>query len=453
MWFIPLFLLVPLSSVLVWLHRLKDRRAAPGTVNEIGDTTCKLAHTDRGHGKHWMSVGLDRETGFRFRVLREHALHRALKRIGLAREWQGPDAAFNRACYVVSDDPEVERLLGDPQVTGDLQALLTEWPASADYIPERLEIRPHYVALICRKRRFKLRPQPHGLPAAAIPRLERIAAAMHAHEPATDTSDRDPDRRRMFALVAPAMPLLLVGAARLMVDMYWASGPQLVTMAGLWKDLLLAVPALAGAWLLGACVVLKGSSRLPPALVEIGLVGTLGLALGGGVLAYLANVELDFGPRDIVRTAVVERRADRGGRRAPDRYFLQVRSYRLDDEPVEVRVPRGLFRRAGTAQDLVLTVGRGALGYRWIERVRLADTGTAPPAPASRDGAGQWLTRAAAVGRHGAPGVRNRSQQRLEPEAIVGCTIVGRRRRPSRHGRRRATGTGHGQRPRLLRTR
>jgi hypothetical protein len=366
MWFVPGIVVLPVSSVAYWWTRIRGPSKPSGTESSLTDGTAYYANET----KRELELAVAVDSDFRFRVARERGFHRFFKAMGLAREWRAPCSRFRQDCYVVSDDPEVQSLLMEDELRDQFYGLLYPDSGSDDFVPTEVRVYPTFATLRCRKHWFRFNTDAEQEADRYVPRLRRLAEAIGARQARDPSRDRDWKRRPMYALASPAMPLLMVGAVLMMIDIYYASGPQLLRpwdlIGHIWPLLVLLLLV----WIFLTCFVLGGSSRLPPALTEIVLVGGMGLAIAGPQLTAEYNHEFDRDPLETVVSPVLDREFDPGGHRTPDKYYLMV-ALRPQDRVEKLRVSSELYDRAARHEPVAVELGGGALGYRWVDDIRI----------------------------------------------------------------------------------
>ncbi len=309
----------------------------------------------------WL-VGVDAPSAFAFELKNEDNADRLAKGLHLAEEFQTQDAAFDRAVYIVSDDPRVEALLA--RHAEARRAVLTLLHPDAALPKSRLR---------CRAGRLWLQQPVHGeadLMACQMRDAEVVAALSVLADGLARVQlldgrlawhDNLVTRGALAQAVAGA---LVIGGALQALRIALEPLPRVLEPAPLaWRALHIAL-GLTAALGVATAVALGASARRHLVLTRV-----LGLSLAGGWLTVFAladdlNRTGEQAPPQQILAKVLATRISGG--RHPARYMTLSD---LAAGATEVEVPRALFDRLPHAGPVVATVHRGALGWPWLERL------------------------------------------------------------------------------------
>jgi len=291
-------------------------------------------------------------------IFPEKAVDRFGKAIGLNREVQTGDKAFDDAAYVDSyeAEPLVARLLTPPEVRAAAQELL-----SLGYKVQ------------CSGRGLEAFQVVYGMnkvdgstAPAAVAALGRLAAALPGF---ADGEFKPRTTVRSYRLAA-----VLVGA--------WVGGFFVAGLSAAFVDRTLDPSAAFSAFVVGGGIcwalyvaglaaALRGKSSAMRTLLVGAFLGVIAVPLGSGAALLWLNQSLDAAPA----TDRVEQ--VRGRHRYQSDCTLTVDSWRTPGASEHVPVPRADYDRLAIGDFVELRVHPGRFGWSWIEKA----TKVAPPAP------------------------------------------------------------------------
>ena len=325
----------------------------PGGLYEGNDVVFELAGSEvlvnaRYDSRNLVRVGLLVKTGFLPWAVfsAEKGLHQFGKRLGISRELQTGDAAFDQHCYVDSpeQDAVLKRLLAHDsarEAIAGLIALGFHVQTSTRGV-EAFELSPLH------ERRKEIK----AAEAAAL--LARLARAVPSYEGLEFKTPGDLRNLPLAALVVLFTAGGLLGAL------------ALESTLGGTVNRAAALAALIGGgfalWAIGVAllsVVARGSSDGMRALAFSAGITLLGLPGLGGALVLVANQRLDSAPSTVHRVTV---RSHEAGR-------LQVDSWEPEAPAVRVDASWQAQQKFAVGDVVPVTVHPGALGLTWVERL------------------------------------------------------------------------------------
>lgn len=361
MWFV--FGLVTLlgSIVLVHRHRREDRW--------VGTAYGRIHVEERRNPKTgtvlqlWSRIDADPALDFELKL--ESWLDRLAKFLRLSNEAQVGRPPFDRLCYVVSDDPAIRaRLRADPALTERLRDLVE---IRGDY---------HFHRLVCRNGRLRVDfkparkdPQLSGM----LPRLQTHLQGLAELAPSSPSRHRarDPYLGRSLFLLALSGGLAVSGFVQA-VRVALFNLPFCVDVAPLWAYALPVAAVLVLALLVAALLLLAGTSRAHLVMLELLLVGGFGAIAVAWTEVRDFNIEADRTVATELLTTV-QAKHERRGRRGRHSYHLVVTDWNGGRRTQDLRVSARLYARVRPGQSLAVLQHPGALGARWVERLRPLD--------------------------------------------------------------------------------
>jgi hypothetical protein len=288
----------------------------------------------------------------------EASLHRLGKLLGLERELELGERAFDERVYVETsraDEPLLRELLRAPEVAARVASLVGPGRAVV------LNAEGHALAL-----RLDNQGPPEDL-LALVPQLDALAAVI---PPVLGVELRD--KHRPSAALVLVVLFVSVGAAVGLIvanETYLPLGSAGVGLAGALSALLFAL-SIGGAWLLSRGRP-RGLTRFLVASL-VSLAAAPPLATTGVVLTNaLLDDSLEEHP-----VRVVSSRSQRSGKSTL--YYLTLEGW-PEPGPREVRVRSPVYKAMAWRKAGVVKVGKGALGYPWLrDIVPVAPTPTPP---------------------------------------------------------------------------
>ncbi|HEY1111474.1 MAG TPA: hypothetical protein VGE76_22655 [Opitutaceae bacterium] len=293
-----------------------------------------------------------------FRLSRETSFDGFCKRSGISREQQTDDEHFDRHVYVMCDHPDFGLALRDDAATRAtiLDLLYTE-EAKEIYSDGK-----HVWVQLNGERAGD---------ESAVRKLTTIRAALQRLPPYRWAAVRDSFMWRALSIEAVVGGLACYG---ILAMAEWSMLPEYNYLS--WGPIIL--------WGLGFSVgiyvalyvamkrLLGGSSRAHRLLVEGGAILLIGIPPSAVVLASDINRGLDRAPAVVVYREVESKTMESGrGRRKNTKCYLTLRpsaddGYRI---PSRFTVSYGTYGSVGPGSKLALTIGQGALGVPWIEKI------------------------------------------------------------------------------------
>lgn len=296
-----------------------------------------------------------------FEVKPEGRIDRAAKSIGLSVEGQAGHDRFDRALYLMADDPQVVALLRkDRDLADALLALFADPPAGVKAT----------LRVTCRGGQLRVRASCRTNRNEAKAIVERMApallAAAHALDAVSTGSARpDPLRWRITALTSLVSGLTLSGTVH-------AFRVGLSTLPNTIDDValgLLAMPValVAMALLVGATGALLGrTSRAHQVLLLV-------LLLGGPAAYAMAvvevrdfNIEADTTPAHVYATSVVSSNVHHGGK-GSSTYSVTLAGWPGHEDELRMEVRYAVYLRFFDGDPVTVRVHEGALGLAWLE--------------------------------------------------------------------------------------
>jgi hypothetical protein len=316
-------------------------------------------------------AGVPASASLRFEVKAENALDRLAKRLGISVEGQMGDAAFDRAFYLMCDDPvTLAALQREPALRAALLELVGG-QVPAGFAFASLSCANGLLLAQYRNTRWFRDVDPDKLTGGLQLRLQRIAQHLPAR--GGDPAPADARRRASYRVTTAVFGALFIGALGSM----WVehSGlPQVLDRSALWTvaAVLAATSLVAGGhW---TWQRLGRTSRAHLALLQLVVVGAPGAWLCAMLLVRQLDIGLDqTAPR--ARSGFIEAFRTHHYRRLPDRFTIEVHVPEWVEDPssrgyrASVRLDDAQLRAAGPAGPVHVIERRGALGLRWIERV------------------------------------------------------------------------------------
>jgi len=362
MWF--LFGFITLAAACVWSLIWRLSAAWHGSAETTGGIAYEYAASVVKSKVQLIRVGVACGAGFTFTLKPEGGFDRLSKSIGLTKECQTGDAAFDDAIYVLSDDLALHRML---QLDAKLRANITRLTAACNVEGELKSINAHNGRLW-----VVVDPITNDKSEAAqvarriVPALDHLSCDFTVKNgPVRDA--RDPFPFRAACLLAVSTGLAINGGFAIvrgtsgtfpfMVDLHAPARWALLVALGALSLLV----AIALAWMgRSACTHLV--------LVELVLVGSL----GAYVTAYAEfrdyNIELDRAPPRMIEASVT---------RLYDTYthhkgqetrhcHVEMRGWPIPESWASQEVDCGFQAQLSVGGRVVVEQHQGALGWPWV---------------------------------------------------------------------------------------
>jgi hypothetical protein len=367
MWFFFGFITLGVFCIssLIWRRKVSwhgDRLRDGGNAYEL-----KL-HVTKGRTTG-AKVAVDCGEDFSFTLTPEDALDRFAKAIGLTKECQTGDPAFDTAIYVCSDDPVLHRMLQtDRGFRDDILKLVTDCPALFGKLKS---IEVHRGRLwIEATPNHKDRDEAADASHRVVPLLKNLAARL-VRPQAEPSVSRDPFPFRAACILAVSTGLAINGGldwVRIVRSSPFMLEPNLPALwalpVGLAVVALLMIVALA--WM-------GQSARTHLVLIELILVGTIGATLTAYAEIRDFNMDLDHAAPTII-PASVERLYTtvthrKGGTKT--HCHLELRGWPTPTTLATREIDCGLYRRLELGQQIGVEQHPGALGWPWVSAFRI----------------------------------------------------------------------------------
>lgn len=312
-------------------------------------------------------IGVDVPDQLRFSIRRERAFDRFAQRIGLARELQAGDPAFDAALYILSDDPQVQELCRrDAGVRRALLELLQSGDCDAVHCDAGSIWVPLKPAAAGADRRLEDAAIAAALAPTVVPRLTVIRDAI-AQRPLPFWSDAEDPTLRHQSMLLWATAIL--GGLGLLAWLFEGDGavPRLLHTDRV--DLVATFTALSSAiaLLVGAAALLRHTSRMHIVVLEILLTALPGAWMASHALLAQYDMRADSLRGQRVRAVIDDRRETHGSRIRS--YYLEFGQVPSGLEDTRMRVPRAVYESAVIGQCAHLTIRPGALGDAWLSSI------------------------------------------------------------------------------------
>jgi len=309
-------------------------------------------------------IAVDCNEDFSFTLTPEDGLDRFAKAIGLTKECQTNDAAFDSAVYVCSDDPVLHRMLQTDQgFRADILKVVSDCPALFGQLKsiEAHRGRLWVVATPTHRDRDEAADASHRI----VPLLKNLAARIV--RPQAEPADaRDPFPLRAACILAVSTGLAINGGLdwfRIVQSSPFMLHPNLPVLwalpVGLAAVALLMIVALA--WM-------GQSARTHLVLIELILVGTIGATLTAYAEIRDFNMDLDRAAPTMI-PASVERLYTTFTRHkgsTKTHCQLELRGWPTPTTLATREIGCDLYSRLSLGQPVGVEQHPGALGWPWV---------------------------------------------------------------------------------------
>ena len=355
---------ITLLCACVYAGRKRHAAQWNGLPYTVRDSAFLASFEGQGSWRFRPCLGLATSSPLEFECKAESWLDRFFKWTGLSVELQLGHDAFDRAVYLIADNPAVlEALRREPDLCDRLIELFRK--------PIDQGFRVHRV--VCRRGKFRVEFRQTSIASSeyvlfsrAAPLIRRMWAALPERLP-EGHSGSDPLFLRSVVVLAFSSGLAIHGGVHLYRLLIFDS----VTTLDLWRLLtagLVAGGILLALQLLLATALLARSSRLHLIMLELLLVGSFGALSTGVVEVRDINIDLDTSEATPYATRVLDLRTSRSRRGGTRRYAI-VEPW-ADQEGGRLRVGYGDYRALTIGAPATIHVREGYFGIRWIESVR-----------------------------------------------------------------------------------
>ncbi len=355
---------ITLLCACVYAGRKRFAARWSGLPYSVRDMAFLASLEGRGSLRFRPSLGLATPSPLEFECKAESWLDRFFKWTGLSVELQLGHDAFDRAVYLIADNPAVlETLRREPDLCDRLVELFRK--------PLDEGFRVHRV--VCRRGKFRVEFRQTSIGSSeyvlftkVAPLVRRMWAALPERLP-EGHSGKDPLFLRSVIVLAFSTGLAIHGGVHLYRLLLFDGAVTLDR----WP--LMTVGLLAGGFLLAlqlvfATLLLARSSRLHLIMLELLLVGSFGALSTGVVEVRDINIDLDTSQSTPHATQVLDLRTSRS-RRGGTRRYAVVAPW-ADQEGGRLRVGYADYRALSIGQPATIHVREGYFGIRWIESVR-----------------------------------------------------------------------------------
>lgn len=355
---------ITLLCACVYAGRKRHAAHWNGLPYTVRDASFLASLDGRGSWRFRPSLGLATPSPLEFECKAESWLDRFFKWTGLAVELQLGQDAFDRAVYLIADNPAVlEALRREPDLCDRLIELFRTPPETG--------FRAHRV--VCRRGTFRVEFRQTSMGSSeyvlftrVAPLVRRMWAALPDRLP-EGHSGADPLFLRSVVVLAFSTGLAIHGGVHLFRLLRFDG----VVTLDLWP--LMTLGLLAGGILLAlqlllATLLLARSSRLHLIMLELLLVGGFGALSTGVVEVRDINIDLDTSESTPYAARVLDLRTSRS-RRGGTRRYAVVTPW-ADQAGGRLRVDYGDYHALSIGQPATIRVREGYFGIRWIKSVR-----------------------------------------------------------------------------------
>ena len=326
----------------------------------------------RKNGPATTKLGVDTATTLDFECKPETWIDRFFKWTGLTVEQQLGVGEFDRAIYLVSDDPRVLQALGDdPRIAEILTAFFARRP-HPDYRALRLVCRSGTLRLDLREA-SQLPARGPQMESEVLPLLQELAGRLPIRLLREDKA-RDRIALRTVLVLALSTGLAINGAFHLF-RLLMFSGATTLEPGALLAWTLPAGGVLFAVLVLATLVLLARSSRLHLVMLEVMVVGLFGAFATAFTKVRDANMALDQSAATTMEVKVADK-FTRKSRRSRRRYYLVMSDWPVAGD-AKVRVDGQTYDRFQVGDPAVLHLRQGWLDVAWLERVEKGAAGQA----------------------------------------------------------------------------
>lgn len=308
----------------------------------------------------------------RLTVHRENFIDGFAKSIGLARELHTGRLHFDRQFYIDSDDPAfAKKLFSDPNVRHHVRQIFSCGVILLDFSDELGTL-----TLTCRPWMAR------DLTSHDIRKLMNSAAKIARLElPQTQKLDvigktwLENKTIYLLSLIGTLFFTLLYPPPFL--PLLWHEQYPLLIEPGLWTRAAWVGPPILLPSILAGFVLLRGRSDAHKILFPLWsmIILLIIFPLSNLFLFHLVNMEADSSKARRATYSITNSHYF-SHRKSRDEYFLILKNVNSESrwpESVKLRVSPEIYNEAQTAKTAFLRVKDGALGYPWVEKIRLSD--------------------------------------------------------------------------------
>ena len=364
MWFI--FGFITFVGFSIFFGRQRYLASWKGKLAKTGDIAFDYKISKHKGKVTGVKIGLRGSVDLYFSLKPESRVDRFFKAIGLAKEYQTRNKAFDDMIYIVSDDPHLQRLiLGNKQVVDAVLNLCAH-----------LEHAGYKFKLIRNTQdRLWIEFKPDAefddsnianIAEQTIPQLHLIKSKLKGTQVGQSGSWKDSFALRAGIILAISSGLAINGAVHLFRTA-WGHVPFTVDVKAIWIDAVLYSSVLMVAFVFVVFFILGRSARTHIVLIEVLLVGSFGAASNCFVNLRDANIEFDTSQPAFYQTTIHKRRMSRSRRSTS--YYLYVDDWNSPGAREKIEVSSYFYRSVNVGQSLQVTQKNGNLGYKWVEAI------------------------------------------------------------------------------------
>ena len=211
-----------------------------------------------------------------------------------------------------------------------------------------------------------------------VPLLDKLNGEVAVAADSTKNSG-DPLLYKTILILAMSSGLAITGLALLVADVF-TDLPFLMERSALIKDAIYWGIGIVLLLLFLTVVMLGKGSRSHLVMLEVLLVGSFGAIATVGAQMNHYNIEWDESPASFFRVEV-EKKKTSHSRRGRTKYHLYFRGWPNEkDQRRKVAVSWELYSAAEIGSTIEVGTSAGALGYEWVESLRLVlESGVSSP--------------------------------------------------------------------------
>lgn len=306
----------------------------------------------------------------RLTVHRENFVDRLAKSIGLAQELHTELPIFDRQFYIDSDDPTfAKKLFSDPNVRHHVRQLFSFGVILLDFSDELGTL-----TLTCNPRMARdLTSHDIRKLMASAAKLARLELPQTQKPGVIGKTWLENKTIYLLSLIGTLFFAILYPPPFL--PLQWHEQHPLLIEPGLWTRVAWIGPPTFLPSALAGFLLLRGRSDAHKILFpSLGMILLL-ISVSNLFLFNFVNVTLDSSK--VRRATYLVTNTDYfSPRRARTKYFLILKNVNSESrwpESVKLRVPPEIYDEAQTAKTALLRIKDGALGYPWVEKIRLFD--------------------------------------------------------------------------------
>jgi hypothetical protein len=312
-----------------------------------------------------LAVGARTRSRLEFELKPETALDGFAKSVGLSVEGEIGHGRFDRALYLVADDPHVVQVLRADRALAD--ALLDLFASGGQGVTKvkRIVCRAGMVRVEC-----KCDAQPDDAERITQSVATPLLGVARTLGEGTATAGGDKLWWRAAILLAIASGLAVNGAFH-GVRLFATKTPDTLDDTALWALSIPVALAIVAALVAATLVLLGRTSRAHLVLAEVLLVGGIGAVATAVCEVRDLNMEADSSEAVVHGTSIVDR-AMHHGRKGGRTYTVTFAPFPGSDGPYRLKVSAGDYDRLMVGMPVAVRVREGWLGLAWLESYETA---------------------------------------------------------------------------------